>query len=120
VWNMQWYVYVPAWVNVNENVPLAAEYVFIPDGGVRPCEFHNPMSLVVLCSDGPSFTHCTVVPTLIVSTAGENLKSWMTMLTPPAGGAGLVMPLELPPHDIATAAIPTTTTCIARIDPPNV
>jgi hypothetical protein len=105
---MQWYVNVPVWLNVCWNVwAAAAEYPPVPAGGVRPPEFQIPASLVVLCSDGPSFTHWTVVPTLIVSTAGENLKSCTMMLTPLAGAGGLVMPLELPPHDNAAAAIAT-------------
>jgi hypothetical protein len=32
-------------------------------------------SLVVVCADGPLFLHCTVVPALIVTDAGENVKS---------------------------------------------
>ena len=43
--------------------------------GMSPPESQMPVSLVVLCSDGPLFIHVTVVPTFTVSTAGEKLKS---------------------------------------------
>jgi hypothetical protein len=34
-----------------------------------------PASLVEVCAEGPLFVHLTVVPTLIVSEAGEKVKS---------------------------------------------
>jgi hypothetical protein len=63
-WIEQWYAYVPAFLNVIENVPPLA---------IRPLS-KLPASAVTVCVR-PWFVQVTVVPALTVTASGLNPKS---------------------------------------------
>jgi hypothetical protein len=71
-----------------------------------------PASLVVVWDDGPWLVHFTVLATLTVMLAGENLKSSIVMLVteafaplvvPPPPGCWTIGPVVLPPQDVTSA-----------------
>jgi hypothetical protein len=71
---------VPVVLNVISNVPAF---------GLRTPLSHAPMSLVVVCAEGPLLVQRTVVPTFTVTLAGVNVKSRMETST--------TEPLDPPP-----------------------
>ena len=99
---------MPGCVNLKSKVAPAdpPPYPPPPLGGLRVPLVQAPASLVVVWAEGPLLVHRTVVPAVIVSEAGEKVKSWMvTPMVPGGGGFGLVG-VELPHANVpATAAI---------------
>src|SRR5712691_11256982 len=107
-------------MNVKSNVPPAdppPPYPPPPLGGLSEPLSQAPPSLVVVWAEGPSLVHRTAVPALIVTVAGEKVKSRMVTLTVPAGGwVGICPPLfgfvgVEPPH---AAAMVTPTIARSR------
>lgn len=87
-WIVQWYAYVPAWVNVRTNVP---------DPWVGEAV---PSSKVTLCCTEPFHVHVTAEPTGTVVAAGVKALSTTEMLVlvlPPAGGVLVVVGPVAPP-----------------------
>ncbi len=66
-WIAQWYAYVPAVRNVNENAP-PGESVPLANA---------PALDVTVCCTWPAFFHVTVVPTVTETEDGLNPKSMM-------------------------------------------
>ncbi|HEY6947333.1 MAG TPA: hypothetical protein VI297_00845 [Gemmatimonadales bacterium] len=77
---------MPGIMKVYVNVPPELLlYIPSPLGGFNAPLFHKAASLVVVCWEGPSFSHSTVVPALTVSVDGENEKSRIVMVGPALG-----------------------------------
>ena len=67
---------------------------------------------MAVCADGPLLVHLTADPTVTVTAAGENEKSWMvTPTTEPLGGMFPPPPPELRPVEVPQAALARSSAC---------
>lgn len=71
-------------------------------GGLRAELPQAPASLVVVWAEGPLLVHRTLVPALIVSEAGEKVKSWMVN----TDGATWGLIWHLPPEVVRDTCSP--------------
>jgi hypothetical protein len=102
-WTAQWYAYVPALVNVKENV--------CP--GFRNPEFHTPVSEVEECCTVPLLVQRTVSPTGMLTGSGVKENSWIDtsfVARKVLGAAALTWSMGISPRydTVRTAAIKPT------------
>ncbi len=86
-WILHWYGNVPVVVNTSAKVAP----------GLRTPESQTPVVLVVVWATVSLLVHVTVVPTVTVSTCGENAKLAMVTAAPADAASGTVGAVPAPP-----------------------